>query len=165
LNGIHIAFISAHLLAIPSDPKRCAEREAQASVLQKIINDYIHKEFEVIMFGDFNDFDKEVLDVNNNVPISNVLDILKGYEGEYKGQYTLYNLAEIMVQNERYSDWWDSDNNCNTYSQDDYSMIDHILVTNNLREKVNNVFIYHNYDEYCGKYDSDHYPVVIDFQL
>lgn len=165
LNGIHIAFISAHLLAIPSDPKRCAEREAQASVLQKIINDYIHKEFEVIMFGDFNDFDKEVLDVNNNVPISNVLDILKGYEGEYKGQYTLYNLAEIMVQNERYSDWWDSDNNCNTYSQDDYSMIDHILVTNNLREKVNNVFIYHNYDEYCGKHDSDHYPVVIDFQL
>ena len=44
-------------------------------------------------------------------------------------------------------------------------MIDHILVTNNLREKVSDVFIYHNYDEYCGKYDSDHYPVVIDFGL
>jgi hypothetical protein len=28
-----------------------------------------------------------------------------------------------------------------------------------------NTFIYHEYDEYCGKYDSDHYPVVVDLFL
>ena len=25
-----------------------------------------------------------------------------------------------------------------------------------------NTFIYHGYNEFCGKYDSDHYPVVVD---
>lgn len=28
-----------------------------------------------------------------------------------------------------------------------------------------NVYIYHGYDEYCGKYNSDHYPVVVDLML
>jgi len=41
INNIDIAFISAHLLAIPTDPTRCAEREAQASVLQDVIFTYI----------------------------------------------------------------------------------------------------------------------------
>lgn len=30
------------------------------------------------MMGDFNDFDGKILDVNNNKPTSQVLDILKG---------------------------------------------------------------------------------------
>jgi len=144
---------------------RCAEREAQASVLQNIIFDYISKGYEVIMIGDFNDYDAEVLDVNNNKPISRVLDILKGYEGDLSGFYELYNVAEEIVQNERYSDWWDSDNNCNTSSEKDYSMIDHVLVTDAIKKNIVDVYIYHGYDEYCGKYNSDHYPVVIDLTM
>jgi exonuclease III len=162
LNEYNIAFISAHLLAIPTDTMRCAEREAQASILQNVIFDYINKDYEVIMIGDFNDYDAEVLDVNNNKPISIVLDILKGYQGDLSGLYQLYSVAEEIVQNERYSDWWDSDNNCNTASKKDYSMIDHILVTESIKKNIANVYIYHDYDEYCGKYNSDHYPVVVD---
>ena len=45
----------------------------------------------------------------------------------------------------------------------DYSIIDHILLSKGLIDKVSNVFIYHGYEEYCGKYNSDHYPVVVDF--
>jgi len=164
-NDYNVAFIAAHLLAIPTDPMRCAEREAQASVLQNIIFDYISKGYEVIMIGDFNDYDAEVLDVNNNKPISRVLDILKGYEGDLSGFYELYNVAEEIVQNERYSDWWDSDNNCNTSSEKDYSMIDHVLVTDAIKKNIVDVYIYHGYDEYCGKYNSDHYPVVIDLTM
>ena len=164
-NGYNIAFIAAHLLAIPTDPSRCAQREAQASVLQNVIFSYINSGYEVIMLGDFNDYDAEVLDVNNNKPISRVLDILKGLQGDYSGLYTLYNVAEEIQQKERFSDWWDSDNNCNTASQNDYSMIDHVLVTDAIRHNVLNAFIYHGYDEYCGKYNSDHYPVVIDLTL
>ena len=41
-------------------------------------------------------------------------------------------------------------------------MIDHILVSHAISEHIVNAFIYHGYDEYCGKYDSDHYPLVID---
>ena len=161
-NGMNVAFISAHLLAIPTDPSRCAQREAQSLVLQSVIYDFINKHYEIIMLGDFNDYDAEILDINNNKPISKVLDILKGFKGELAGKYELYSAAETISQNERYSDWWDSDNNCNTASIKDYSMIDHILVTDKIRKNIINTFIYHGYDEFCGKYDSDHYPVVVD---
>jgi len=164
-NEYNVAFIAAHLLAIPTDPERCAKREAQASVLQTIIFEYTNKGYEVIMIGDFNDYDAEILDVNNNEPTSRVLDILKGLEGELSGLYELYNVAEEITQNERYSDWWFSDNNCNATSESNYSMIDHVLVTNGIRKNIDNAYIYHGYDEYCGKYDSDHYPVVVDFIL
>lgn len=164
-NGYDIAFIAAHLLAIPTDPSRCAQREAQASVLQNVIFGYVNKGYEVIMIGDFNDYDAQVLDMNSNKPTSRVLDILKGYQGDLSGLYELHNVAEEIVKEQRFSDWWDSDNNCNTASQQDYSMIDHILVTDTIRKNIANVYIYHGYDEYCGKYNSDHYPVVIDLIL
>jgi exonuclease III len=161
----NIAFIAAHLLAIPTDSMRCAEREAQASVLQNVIFGYVNKGYEVIVLGDFNDYDGTVLDINNNKPTSRVLDILKGHQGDLSGLYELYSVAEEIVQNERYSDWWDSDNNCKTSSQKDYSMIDHILVTDAIRKNIADVFIYHGYNEYCGKYNSDHYPVVVDLLI
>jgi exonuclease III len=161
----NVALIAAHLLAIPTDPTRCAEREAQASVLQNVIFGYIKKRYEVIMMGDFNDFDGEVLDINSNKPTSRVLDILKGNEGELGGLYELHSIAEDIEQKERYSDWYNSDNNCNTASQKDYSMIDHVLVTSAIKSKVINAYMYHGYNEYCGKYNSDHFPVVIDLSF
>ncbi len=69
------------------------------------------------------------------------------------------------MQTERYSDWWDSDNNCNTNSPKDLSMIDHILVTSNIYKKIKNAYIYHGYEEYCGKWNSDHWPIVIDIAI
>jgi len=161
--GIYnIAFIAAHLIAIPTDSARCAQREAQALVLQNIIYSYIIKGYEVIMLGDFNDYDGDVLDINNNKPTSRVLDIVKGMDGDFAGLYTLHNIAEEIEQKNRYSDWWDSDNNCNTSSQKDYSMIDHVLVSDAIQNNILNAFIYHGYDEFCGKYNSDHFPVVVD---
>jgi len=44
-------------------------------------------------------------------------------------------------------------------------MIDHVLLTPNLMDKIKNVAIYQAYDEYCGKYNSDHYPVIVDFDF
>ena len=117
------------------------------------------------MMGDFNDFDGQVLDVNSNQPTSQVLNILKGEFGAYKGKYTLNSVAENVAQSQRYSDWYDSDNNCNTQSSKDYSMIDHVLVTNGIKNKIANVNFYHGYSEYCGTYNSDHYPVVIDLNI
>jgi len=162
-DSIKLAFIAVHLLAYPTDTARCAQREAQAQVIQYIVSDYVSKKYEVILLGDMNDFDGEILDVNSDKPISLVLDILKGLSGEKKGMYTLSNVAAKISQSERYSDWWDSDNNCATSSQKDYSMIDHVLTTNAINKKISNAFIYHGYKEYCGKWDSDHFPVIIDF--
>ena len=160
---MNVAMIGAHLLAIPTDPSRCVQREAQAQVLQNIVSSYIQKGYEIILIGDMNDYDAEILDLNSNKPTSRVLDIMKGLEGQQKGTYLLTNIAYRIEQNERYSEWWDSDNNCNTSMQTDLSMIDHILVTPEINKKIINAYIYHGYKEFCGKLDSDHWPVVIDF--
>ena len=165
LGTTNVAFIGAHLLAIPTDPARCVQREAQAQVLQNVVANYIKKEYEVIIIGDFNDYDAEILDINSNKPTSRVLDILKGLGGSKQGQYNLTNIAYRIVKEDRFSDWWDSDNNCNTSSKTDYSMIDHVLVTDLIKKNIYNTFIYHAYDEYCGKYDSDHYPLVVDLMI
>jgi exonuclease III len=161
-NEKNVALITAHLIAYPTDTSRCVQREAQASILNGVILGYIKKGYSVIMMGDFNDFDGKVLDVNSNKPISQVLDILKG---NTFGNYQLFSAAEKMKQSDRFSDWYDSDNNCNTGSIKDYSMIDHVLVTEDLLDNIVDVYIYHGYQEYCGKYDSDHYPVVIEIYL
>ena len=165
LSNMNIALIGAHFVAYPTDSSRCAQREGQASVLQSVIANYISKGYEVIVIGDLNDFDGVVLDVNSNKPTSQVLNILKGDFGEYKGKYELISAAENVQQSERYSDWYDSDNNCNTASNKDYSMIDHVLVTSGIKNKISDVYFYHGYPEFCGSYNSDHYPVVIDLNI
>jgi exonuclease III len=165
LGGMNVAMIGAHLLAIPTDPSRCVEREAQAQVLQNIVSSYIQKAYEVILIGDMNDYDAEIMDLNSDKPTSRVLDFMKGLDGQQKGAYNLTNVAYRIGQPERYSDWWDSDDNCNTNSQKDFSMIDHILVTSKINKNIVNAYIYHGYKEYCGKWNSDHWPVVIDFKF
>ena len=163
LFGLNVALIGAHLLAIPTDPSRCVQREAQAQVLQNIVYAYVQKGYEIILLGDMNDYDAEIEDINSFKPTSRVLDIIKGLDGQQKNAYTLTNVAYRIDQQERYSDWWDSDNNCNTSSLNDLSMIDHVLVTPEIDKLIINAYIYHGYKEYCGKWDSDHYPVIIDF--
>lgn len=157
-----IAFFGLHFLAFPTDPQRCAEREAQAQVMQNVISTYVSKGYEIIVMGDFNDYDPHVLDSNGNKPTSQVLDIIRGWAGEYAGTYELNNLLSMVPTAERYSDWWDANSNCAS-SADEFSLIDHILVSSSIQEHVANVFIYHGYEEFCGTYESDHYPVVVDF--
>lgn len=165
LGGMNVAMIGAHLLAIPTDPSRCVQREGQAQVLQNIVSSYIENGYEIILLGDMNDYDAQIMDLNSNIPTSRVLSIMKGLDGQKIGTYSLTNIAYKTIQTERYSDWWDSDNNCATNTQNDFSMIDHILVTSNIEEKIVNVSFYHGYKEYCGKMDSDHWPIIIDFRF
>ena len=162
INNIEIALIGLHLVAFPTDASRCAEREAQAMVIQKVIYQYISKGYEIIVLGDLNDYDGDVLDANNNKPISKVLQILKGKYGDYSGKYELFNVAEKIPQKDRYSAWWDKNSNCISTSNE-FSMIDHMLVTDKLRSKIKNVNYYHDYVEKCDIYESDHYPLVVDF--
>jgi exonuclease III len=165
LYGRRTLFIGLHLLAYPEDATRCAEREAQAQIIQNIIAEYVAQSTdgdggrEVIVLGDFNDFDGQVLDANRNVPTSRVLDILKGVN---TGKYLLKSAAEKIPEVERFSDWWDKNTDC-VSTADEFSMIDYVLVSPFLFDKISSAFVYHGYDEFCGKYDSDHYPLVVDF--
>ena len=157
LSGLNIAVIGVHFLAIPTDPTRCAEREAQALVAQQIASKYLNLGYEVILLGDINDYDGQVLDVNKSIPTSQVLEILK-----VNNQLVTTN--SLITQDSRYTNWWDKDESCIPTS-DEFTMIDHILVTPGLTNKISNIFVYHGYEEYCGTYNSDHYPIVIDFDL
>ena len=156
-----IAIIGAHLLAYPTDPMRCAEREAQAQVLQLIVVDYIHKGYEIIVLGDLNDYDAEIPDANGHKPLSTVLDILKGSAGSHKGLYSLRSVGDRISQETRYSDWYDENHNC-VSSQSEFSQIDHILVTEYLYDNLAKVFMYQSYEQSCASFVSDHYPMVID---
>jgi hypothetical protein len=162
IGHIDVAIVGAHLLAIPTDHTRCATREGQAQVLQHVISKMIADGYEVIMIGDFNDYDREVPDMNNNMPTSRVLDILKGLAGDQGGSYLLRAAGEKIDQSERYTEWWDQNDNCIGESKE-FSTIDHILMTEGLYSKISSAFIYHAYGASCGNYESDHYPVVVDF--
>lgn len=163
---INVFIIGVHFLAVPTDVTRCAEREAQAQVIQNLIVNITtsYPMDEIIVIGDMNDYDGEILDLNSNKPLSSVLDILKGLKGKHAGEYNLENAAILSEQSNRYSDWWDPDANCISTSNE-FSMIDHILVTPFLFSRIKKVDFYHAYDEYCGKYNSDHYPVIVDFEF
>jgi exonuclease III len=164
INNIDIIFIAAHLIAFPTDKTRCAQREAQAQVLQNMIFDYYSSGYEIIMLGDFNDFDAEVLDLNNNKPLSQALNVLKGISGTYKGKYSLQSVAELLPQTKRFTDWYDKNNDC-VSTPNEFSMIDHILVSPFLYNRIVDAYIYQGYAEFCGKYNSDHYPVIVELLL
>lgn len=164
INAIPVAIVGAHLLAYPTDSSRCASREAQAIILQETIAQLSMKSYEIIVLGDFNDYDGTVLDINSHKPISQVLEILKGNAGPYAHQYNLQPVSSLINQTERYTEWWDENSNCKQ-DQSDLSMIDHILVSPGLYKKISNVFAYHGYTQYCSTYNSDHWPVVVDFNF
>jgi exonuclease III len=158
-----VHLIGTHLLAYPTDVSRCASREAQASVLQELIVSLLtDKSVGLILMGDMNDYDAEVPDLNNDKPNSMVLNILKGLSGTYAGQYELTSVASLVSQDQRYTDWWDKNDDCSS-SLTEMTMIDHFLVTPNLVEKITKVSFPHPYPEMCGTANSDHYPIVVDF--
>jgi exonuclease III len=145
---------------IPIGSAGCQCIQAQAMVLHDVIQEYYDAGYEIIVLGDFNDFDGDNPDVNNNIPTSQVLNILKG---KYSN-YTLYSASEVIQQSERYSDWWDENNDCQSTIYE-FSVIDHILLSETLYKSITNAFFYHEYGEYCGTYNSDHYPLVVDFDF
>lgn len=176
INDMTVYFIGAHLLAMPTDPSRCASREAQAEVLQKLIIELLggidpntrhivdDPKIGLIVAGDMNDFDAEIQDSNDNQPISIVLDILKGNAGQYALAYELYSAASKVAKTERFTDWWDPNGDCEA-TPNEMSMIDHVLMTPNLFDIVTRVTFPHPYKEFCETYNSDHYPIVVDFEF
>jgi exonuclease III len=161
INDINIVMISLHLLAFPTRQDRCVEREAQAKVAEEIIQSYAERNYEIIVIGDFNDYDPDILDLNNDTPISQVIDIIKG---NHNDEYTLYNVNELVDQKYRYSNWWDKNNNCYSTS-DELVLIDHIFLSKGLFDKVSTVSLYHGYYEDCERIDSDHFPIILDIVL
>jgi exonuclease III len=163
IDGIPIVVIGVHLKA-RFEPKDCAKKEAQSMIIRKIVLEYLEKNYEIIVLGDFNDFDNKILDINNNISNSSCFDIIKGDDSTYK----LYNINKKIPKNERYSEFWDINADTNKTSYE-FSMIDAMFVSKKLYNAVKNVFVYRSKKsentEMDNLYNSDHYPLVVDFDF
>jgi exonuclease III len=156
INNINILIIGIHLKSIPNKPYACSIREAQAMIIQEIIVEN-YKNYEIIVIGDFNDYDNEVKDYINHIPNSKVLNIIKGNTGNNPINYKLYNTNELIAHKNRKTA---------ILSDNTFSMIDYILISKNLKKYIKDVFIYTDYYGNIGEnYNSDHYPLVIDFDF
>jgi len=159
--------VGVHFKAIPTDPPSCAKREAQASVIVEnarlIINgmkeEYPDKTPSVIVMGDFNDYDDSILDRNSNVPTSQTLRILRD------GLNLTNVVRAIDEQQNRYSHWWDSNDNLRI-DKGELSLLDHILISDHMQNALTEVKI-HSHDLYPnGSLTvSDHWPVSITLDL
>jgi len=159
-----LTIFGLHFLAFPDDKIRCVQREGQASVIKALVASYLGEGHSVVVLGDVNDFDGTVIDASGNVPISTVLDILRDPLPSKAGD-ELTNVASfVAAASQRYSCWWDKDESCSV-QHDELSMIDHLLISNDLVPLVTGAYMDHSYQAACNTYESDHWPVVVQLDL
>ncbi|MBW4599360.1 MAG: esterase-like activity of phytase family protein [Calothrix sp. FI2-JRJ7] len=121
-----------------------AQRRQQAQIVNNFVDNIlaVNANANIIVLGDLNDFE-----------FSEPLNILKGTPGG-AGNPVLRNLIDTLPANERY-----------TYNfQGNAQVLDHILVSNGLFNKLNGYDIVHINSEFADQ-QSDHDPSVASFNL
>ena len=163
VDKLKIAVIGLHFLSGPSRPDRKDKRQAQADAIVMLANDLKGKGYSLIILGDYNDFDgsSDAIDLNDNMPITNVLDRIRELDPQTDTD-DLINVASHIQQNERYTAYWDRNNNNNVDAPQEFSSIDHILVSKVLADKIQHVSIPHDHDP---RFVSDHFPVIVTLRL
>lgn len=159
VNGIDIVIIGAHLKAFPNEPESCAQREAQAKVLQAQLSNEISYEKEVILLGDLNDYSDKTPDINSNSPTSKVLSVLRDVDGD--GTDELVNVAQQVQQSNRFTSIYDKDDD-GLIDRGERSAIDHMLVSSRLYNSIASVIINQTH---AFTSVSDHYPVMLTLNL
>jgi len=165
-----LVLIGIHFLAFPDRTDRCVQREAQAKVISDLAaSEAIEKDSYVVILGDVNDFDGTITDPAGNYPISQVLSILKNpfSDKESKSATILYNaLASVSETSSRWSCWYDKDNDCGTVPADEKTLIDHILISPDLKPMLKSTKVHHElYKPVCNSFNSDHWPISIQLSL
>mmetsp|Transcript_126162 Transcript_126162/g.288796 ORF Transcript_126162/g.288796 Transcript_126162/m.288796 type:complete len:218 (+) Transcript_126162:267-920(+) len=144
--GVEVLLVGVHLKAVPNAPRSCAQREAQARVLSDIVREHgFQASREIIIAGDFNDFDASNLDLSGSLPVSTVLH-------HFIVDLGLEAVSRSLARADRYT--WES-----RQGEHPPAMLDHILISQGLRDAVERVWIDHS------SRASDHFPLVVDFRL
>lgn len=156
LHGIPATLIGMHFLARPDDPGRQQQREAQAEVIRRLVVEEMEAGRAPIVLGDFNDFDDEILDAGSNRPITRVLARIK--EAGPGPEDNLYNVMAEAPHHERFTAFYDRNNNGQVDGRGELSALDHILLGPSLRPHLRSV-------QYVQAHDpaaiTDHFPIVI----
>ena len=128
--------------------------------MRDLIRTMTGKDERLIVMGDFNDYDPHAIGVDGRKPITDVLKIMLESSGSGR---QLVNGASLIPVEERYSCWFDVNQNCRLDGDGEKVMIDHVLFDSTL--KVVEAKIHHVFNPTCEKRISDHWPFSVTFDL
>lgn len=152
---VPVTIIGVHFLARPDDVERRDRREAQAEVIRQLAEQEAAAGRQLIVLGDFNDFDDAVLDRRGSTPITDVMERIKRVgPGDADD---LVNVMGDVPQAERYTALYDRNGN-DQIDEGELSAIDHVLLSKGLYERVREVRFAPVHDP---RRVSDHFPVVV----
>lgn len=155
LGDTRVTLIGVHFLAQPDSRERRPRREAQAEVIRRLVEAELARGREVIVIGDLNDFDDASLDRLGNRPITDVLAIIK--RASPGPEDDLVNVMADVPQEKRFTSFYDR-NEDDVIDWNEFSAIDHILLSPGLVKRVLEVTYVHSHDP---RKVSDHFPVVV----
>src|SRR5688572_7792056 len=162
IEDMEVLVVGIHLLAFPSDPERAPRRESQAEVLRRLaVAEGSGQEREVVVLGDFNDFDPEVPDVAGNVPISRTLETVRALRREDPTD-DLGNAALRLAPSERYSAFHDANANGVDDGLSERSLTDHILLSPRLHARIASARVLGGHDPLEI---TDHFPLEVTLDL
>lgn len=159
VGGEKLALIGLHFLAQPNREDRRLEREAQADAIRLIALDEIAAGYQVVALGDFNDYDgsADSADHIGSTPTTNVLSSLREMNPATAAD-NLLNAARFAPVPERYTAFWDQNDNGQIEADREFTSIDHILFSPSLEDNVRGVRFVHNHDP---RESSDHFPMLL----
>ena len=163
VGGRKIALIGIHYLSRPLDSSRLHKRQAQADATLNLARELAASGYDVIILGDFNDYTGEqaALDINDHAPITDVIARLQRMDPA-SADDDLVNALRCVPKEQRYTAYWDRNKDSRIDESQEYSAIDHILISGALAEHIARVHIDHEHDP---RKLSDHFPVIVRFDF
>jgi endonuclease/exonuclease/phosphatase family metal-dependent hydrolase len=163
VDGYKLGFFGLHLKSNPQDDYSNARRMAEAAIVRRALRaEVIDRGYLPIVLGDLNDYDPDVPDRDESRATSTtVLRDIKDFDSERDGPEMVNVAGQIARQADRYTSHWDWNENGAADGEDVFTMIDHILLPQQLMPYVTRVFISH----IVSLDTSDHFPVVVDLLL
>jgi exonuclease III len=155
--------VGVHLLAFPLRDDRRLAREAQADAIRSIVKDKRCSGCEVVVLGDFNDYDDDpaATDHISSLPVTNVLRIVRTLQPQTSAD-DLVNAASFLRKVERYTAFHDANENGKTDPPGEFTSIDHVLLSSGLAARVSVVRVDHTHDP---TQVSDHSPLIVRLEL
>jgi len=163
VGGYRLGFVGLHLKSDTSNKSANALRSAQAKIVQRILlQEVVGRGYLPIVLGDINDYDPDVPDRDESrATLTTVVRDIKDFDPEQPGD-ELANVARLIPrQADRYTAFWDRNENGARDPYDVFTMIDHIFLPQELMPSVKRAFIFHSVDLET----SDHRAVVLDLVL
>jgi endonuclease/exonuclease/phosphatase family metal-dependent hydrolase len=163
VHGRKIGVLGVHLKSNPSSVQSNAQRSAETKIVREIVRrKMLAAGYLPIVLGDINDYDPDVPMADSfRKTQTTVLRDLKDLDPASEGD-ELVNAARFIPRvADRYTSHWDFNENGAPDGDDVFTMIDHVLVHRDLAPAIARVFICHA----TGLEISDHFPVVVDFDL